>query len=181
MGGSNPIRIQSMTTVDTMDTKGSVDQTIRMVEAGCEYVRITAPSLKEAQNLAEIKKELRARGYHVPLIADIHFTPNAAELAARIVEKVRVNPGNYADRKRFETIDYSDSTYEAELDRIRTKFSPLVRICKEYGTAMRIGTNHGSLSDRIMSRYGDTPLGIAGLHGEYYVIELEVFTNAHKF
>ncbi len=160
MGGNNPIRIQSMTTVDTMDTFGSVEQTIRMVDAGCEYVRITAPSLKEAQNLAEIKKELRARGYHVPLIADIHFTPNAAELAARIVEKVRVNPGNYADKKKFEEIDYSDSSYEAELERIRTKFSPLVKICKEYGTAMRIGTNHGSLSDRIMSRYGDTPLGM---------------------
>lgn len=160
LGGSNPIRIQSMTTVDTMDTIGTVEQTIRMVDAGCEYVRITAPSLKEAQNLAEIKKELRARGYQVPLIADIHFTPNAAELAARIVEKVRVNPGNYADKKRFEEIDYSDAAYEAELDRIRTKFTPLVKICKEYGTAMRIGTNHGSLSDRIMSRYGDTPLGM---------------------
>ncbi len=160
MGGNNPIRIQSMTTVDTMDTLGSVEQTIRMVDAGCEYVRITAPSLKEAQNLAEIKKELRARGYLVPLIADIHFTPNAAELAARIVEKVRVNPGNYADKKKFEEIDYSDSSYEAELNRIRVKFSPLVKICKEYGTAMRIGTNHGSLSDRIMSRYGDSPLGM---------------------
>jgi (E)-4-hydroxy-3-methylbut-2-enyl-diphosphate synthase len=160
MGGNNPIRIQSMTTIDTMDTIGSVEQTIRMVEAGCEYVRITAPSIKEAQNLAEIKKELRARGYNVPLIADIHFTPNAAELAARLVEKVRVNPGNYADKKRFEEIDYTDSSYEAELDRIRSKFTPLVKICKEYGTAMRIGTNHGSLSDRIMSRYGDTPLGM---------------------
>ncbi|HRJ29015.1 MAG TPA: (E)-4-hydroxy-3-methylbut-2-enyl-diphosphate synthase [Cyclobacteriaceae bacterium] len=160
MGGNNPIRIQSMTTVDTMDTLGSVEQTIRMVEAGCEYVRITAPSLKEAQNLEEIKKELRKRGYQVPLIADIHFTPNAAELAARIVEKVRVNPGNYADKKKFEVIDYTDDAYQAELDRIRQKFTPLVKICKEYGTAMRIGTNHGSLSDRIMSRYGDTPLGM---------------------
>lgn len=160
MGGNNPIRVQSMTTVDTMDTMGSVEQTIRMVEAGCEYVRITAPSLKEAQNLEEIKKELRVRGYTVPLIADIHFTPNAAELAARIVEKVRVNPGNYADKKKFETIEYTGDAYEAELDRIRKKFTPLVKICKEYGTAMRIGTNHGSLSDRIMSRYGDTPLGM---------------------
>jgi (E)-4-hydroxy-3-methylbut-2-enyl-diphosphate synthase len=160
MGGMNPIRIQSMTTVDTMDTLGSVEQVIRMVKAGCEYVRITAPSIKEAQNLEAIKKELRHRGYSVPLIADIHFTPNAAELAARIVEKVRVNPGNYADKKRFEEIEYTDSAYEAELDRIRTKFTPLVKICKEYGTAMRIGTNHGSLSDRIMSRYGDTPLGM---------------------
>ena len=160
MGGDNPIRIQSMTTIDTMDTQGSVDQVIRMVEAGCEYVRITAPSLKEAQNLEVIKKELRAKGYTVPLIADIHFTPNAAELAARIVEKVRVNPGNYADKKRFEEIEYTTATYQAELDRIRDKFTPLVKICKEYGTAMRIGTNHGSLSDRIMSRYGDTPLGM---------------------
>jgi len=160
MGGNNPIRIQSMTTIDTMNTQGSVDQVIRMVEAGCEYVRITAPSLKEAQNLEVIKKELRAKGYTVPLIADIHFTPNAAELAARIVEKVRVNPGNYADKKRFEEIEYTTATYQAELDRIRDKFTPLVKICKEYGTAMRIGTNHGSLSDRIMSRYGDTPLGM---------------------
>lgn len=160
MGGDNPIRIQSMTTIDTMDTIGSVEQTIRMVNAGCEYVRITAPSIKEAQNLQEIKNELRKRGYKVPLIADIHFTPNAAELAARIVEKVRVNPGNYADKKRFEEIEYTDASYDAELERIRKKFTPLVKICKEYGTAMRIGTNHGSLSDRIMSRYGDTPLGM---------------------
>jgi len=160
MGGDNPIRIQSMTTIDTMDTIGSVEQTIRMVEAGCEYVRITAPSIKEAQNLEEIKKELRRRGYTVPLIADIHFTPNAAELAARIVEKVRVNPGNYADKKKFEQIEYTESDYQEELGRIRKKFTPLIKICKEYGTAMRIGTNHGSLSDRIMSRYGDTPLGM---------------------
>lgn len=160
LGGNNPIRIQSMTTTDTMNTKATVEQTIRMVDAGCEYVRITAPSKLEAQNLQEIKKELRLRGYKVPLIADIHFTPNAAELAARIVEKVRVNPGNYADRKKFEILEYSDSAYEAELERIRQKFTPLVKICKEYGTAMRIGTNHGSLSDRIMNRYGDTPLGM---------------------
>ncbi|RDC63224.1 (E)-4-hydroxy-3-methylbut-2-enyl-diphosphate synthase [Adhaeribacter pallidiroseus] len=160
LGGNNPIRVQSMTTVDTMDTLGSVEQTIRMVEAGCEYVRITAPSVKEAENLKNIKAELRRRGYQVPLIADIHFTPNAAELAARIVEKVRINPGNYADKKKFELIDYTDATYQAELDRIRERFIPLVKICKEYGTAMRIGTNHGSLSDRILSRYGDTPLGM---------------------
>ncbi len=160
MGGKNPIRVQSMTTVDTMDTQGSVAEVLRMVEAGSEYVRITAPSIKEAQNLEEIKKELRKRGCEVPLVADIHFTPNAAELAARIVEKVRVNPGNYADKKKFETIDYTDSSYGEELERIREKFMPLVKICKEYGTAMRIGTNHGSLSDRIMSRYGDTPLGM---------------------
>ena len=160
LGGDNPIRVQSMTTIDTMDTVGSVEQTIRMVESGCEYVRITAPSMNEAQNLEEIKKELRARGYDVPLIADIHFTPNAAELAARIVEKVRVNPGNYADKKKFEVIDYTDASYEAELERIRERFAPLIHICKEYGTAIRIGTNHGSLSDRILSRYGDTPLGM---------------------
>ena len=160
MGYDYPIRVQSMTTIDTMDTLGSVEQTIRMIESGCEYVRITAPSVKEAQNLDNIRKELRIRGYKVPLIADIHFTPNAAELAARLVEKVRVNPGNYADKKRFENIEYTESSYQDELDRIRTKFLPLVSICKEYGTAMRIGTNHGSLSDRILSRYGDTPLGM---------------------
>ncbi|MCB0842006.1 MAG: (E)-4-hydroxy-3-methylbut-2-enyl-diphosphate synthase [Bacteroidetes bacterium] len=160
LGGNNPIRIQSMTTTDTMDTLGTVEQTLRMVEAGCEYVRITAPSKKEAANLAEIKKELRKRGCNVPLVADIHFTPNAAEVAARIVEKVRVNPGNYADKKRFKTYEYTDDSYQAELERIYERFSPLVKICKEEGTAMRIGTNHGSLSDRIMSRYGDTPLGM---------------------
>ena len=160
MGGNHPIRVQSMTTVDTMDTLGSVEQTLRMVAVGCEYVRITAPSMKEAQNLLEIKKELRKRGCNVPLIADIHFTPNAAELAARIVEKVRVNPGNYADKKKFEEIEYTDATYAAEVERIRERFRPLVKICKQYGTAMRIGTNHGSLSDRILSRYGDTPLGM---------------------
>jgi (E)-4-hydroxy-3-methylbut-2-enyl-diphosphate synthase len=160
LGGNNPIRIQSMTITDTMDTKATVEQTIRMVDAGCEYVRITAPSINEAKNLENIKNELRKRGYTVPLIADIHFTPNAAEVAARIVEKVRVNPGNYADRKKFESIEYSEDSYNEEIDRIRDKFAPLVKICKEYGTAMRIGTNHGSLSDRIMSWYGDTPLGM---------------------
>jgi (E)-4-hydroxy-3-methylbut-2-enyl-diphosphate synthase len=160
LGGNNPIRIQSMTTTDTMDTIGTVEQSIRMIEAGCEYVRITAPSIKEAQNLAEIKKQLRARGFTTPLVADIHFTPNAAEVAARIVEKVRVNPGNYADKKKFDQIDYTDAEYRGELDRIYQKFAPLVKVCKEYGTAMRIGTNHGSLSDRIMSRYGDTPRGM---------------------
>ena len=160
MGANNPIRIQSMTTTDTMDTIGTVEQTIRMVEAGCEYVRITAPSVKEAKNLALIKKELLARGYNVPLIADIHFTPNAAEEAARIVEKVRINPGNYADKKRFENFEYTETEYKAELERIYNKFAPLVKVCKEYGTAMRIGTNHGSLSDRIMSHYGDTPRGM---------------------
>lgn len=160
MGSDYPIRVQSMTTIDTMDTIGSVEQTIRMIESGCELVRITAPSVKEAQNLENIKKELRRRGYSTPLVADIHFTPNAAELAARIVEKVRINPGNYADKKRFEIIDYTEENYQAELLRIRERFLPLIKICKEHGTAMRIGTNHGSLSDRILSRYGDTPLGM---------------------
>ncbi len=160
MGGKNPIRIQSMTTTDTMDTIATVEQTIRMIKSGCELVRITAPSIKEAENLANIKKELNARGYNVPLIADIHYTPNAAEVAARLIEKVRVNPGNYVDKKKFQTLEYTNSEYQQELDRIREKFSPLVKVCKEYGTAMRIGTNHGSLSDRIMSRYGDSPLGM---------------------
>jgi len=160
LGGGNPIRIQSMTITDTMNTIATVEQTIRMVEAGCEYVRITAPSMNEARNLENIKKELRARGYTVPLIADIHFTPNAAELAARIVEKVRINPGNYVDKKKFEQFEYTNQEYQEELDRIRERFTPLVKVCKEYGTAMRIGTNHGSLSDRIMNRFGDTPLGM---------------------
>ncbi|MEE1885096.1 (E)-4-hydroxy-3-methylbut-2-enyl-diphosphate synthase [Pedobacter flavus] len=178
MGGNNPIRVQSMTTTDTMNTLATVEQTIRMVEAGCEYVRITAPSIKEAENLAEIKKQLKLRGYDVPLIADIHFTPNAAELAARIVEKVRVNPGNYADKKKFEEIEYTASAYEAELERIRKKFTPLVKICKEYGTAMRIGTNHGSLSDRIMSHYGDTPEGMVESAMEFIrICEAESFHN----
>lgn len=160
IGSDFPIVPQSMTTTDTMDTKASVEQIKRMVDAGCELVRLTAPSINEAQNLAEIKKKLNEIGIRVPIVADIHFTPNAAELAARIVEKVRINPGNYADKKKFDIIEYSDADYQEELDRIRKKFTPLVAICKEYGTAMRIGTNHGSLSDRIMSRYGDTPLGM---------------------
>jgi (E)-4-hydroxy-3-methylbut-2-enyl-diphosphate synthase len=160
MGGDNPIRVQSMTTTDTMDTIATVKQSIRIIEAGSDYVRITAPALKEAVNLENIKKELRKRGYGTPLIADIHFTPNAAERAARVVEKVRVNPGNYADRKKFKIFQYTDEMYESELERIRERFTPLVKVCKEYGTAMRIGTNHGSLSDRIMNRYGDTPLGM---------------------
>jgi len=160
VGGNNPIRIQSMTTTDTMDTIATVEQSIRMIDAGCEIVRITAPSKKEAENLQNIKDELIKRGYNTPLVADIHFTPNAAEIAARIVEKVRVNPGNYADKKKFEHIEYTDQTYYSELLRIEQRFIPLVRICKEEGTAMRIGTNHGSLSDRILSRYGDTPLGM---------------------
>ncbi len=160
LGNFHPIRLQTMTTTDTMDTIATVEQTIRCIEAGAELVRITAPSKKEAENLRNIKRELKKRGYATPLIADIHFTPNAAEIAARIVEKVRVNPGNYVDKKKFEFIDYTDVEYIEEIDRIRERFTPLVRICKEYGTAMRIGTNHGSLSDRIMSRYGDTAMGM---------------------
>ena len=160
IGGNNPIRVQSMTTTDTMDTQATVEQAIRMINAGCELVRITAPSKKEAENLAKIKTALRQRGYQTPLVADIHFTPNAAEIAATIVEKVRINPGNYADKKKFEEIVYTDASYDDELQRIKERFLPLVKICKAHGTAMRIGTNHGSLSDRIMSRYGDSPLGM---------------------
>lgn len=160
IGGDNPIRLQSMTTTDTMDTEATVAQSIRMIDAGCELVRITAPGKKEAENLGKIKNELLKKGYDTPLVADIHFTPTAAEIAARIVEKVRVNPGNYADKKKFQEIDYTEESYQSELDRIAKRFTPLVKICKEEGTAMRIGTNHGSLSDRILSRYGDTPLGM---------------------
>ena len=160
VGGSNPIRVQSMTTTDTMDTRMTIDQSMRMVDAGCEIVRITAPSIKEAKNLETIKDGLMKNGYDVPLVADIHFTPNAAIMAASIVEKVRINPGNYADRKKFEIHEYSDASYLDELERIKEKFVPLIMKCKENGTAMRIGTNHGSLSDRILSRYGDTPLGM---------------------
>jgi (E)-4-hydroxy-3-methylbut-2-enyl-diphosphate synthase len=160
LGNNHPIRVQTMTTTDTMDTMATVEQSIRCIEAGAELIRITAPSKNEAENLLHIKDELRNRGYHTPLVADIHFTPNAAEIAARIVEKVRVNPGNYVDKKKFEQIEYTDAEYAEEIERIRERFTPLVLICKEYGTAMRIGTNHGSLSDRIMSRYGDTAMGM---------------------
>src|SRR5258706_7232952 len=160
LGNFNPIRIQTMTTTDTMDTIATVEQSIRCIEEGSELIRITAPSKKEAENLLNIKNELRKRGYNTPIVADIHFTPNAAEIAARIVEKVRVNPGNYVDKKKFEQIEYTDAEYAEEINRIRDRFTPLVKICKEYGTAMRIGTNHGSLSDRIMSRYGDTATGM---------------------
>ncbi len=160
LGGHHPIRIQSMTNTNTMDTTATVNQTIRLVDAGCDYVRITAQGPKEAENLAKIKKELSEKGYTVPLIADIHFNPLAAEIAARIVEKVRINPGNYVDKKKNEKIDYSDFEYQEELEHIKERISPLIKICKENNTAIRIGTNHGSLSDRIMSRYGDTPLGM---------------------
>ena len=160
LGNGHPIRVQTMTTTDTMDINATVEQAIRCIEAGAELVRITAPSIKEANQLQIIKDELRKRGYDTPLVADIHFTPNAAEIAARIVEKVRVNPGNYVDKKKFEQLEYTDAEYAEEIERIRERFTPLVKICREHGTAMRIGTNHGSLSDRIMSRYGDTPIGM---------------------
>ncbi len=160
LGAGHPVRIQTMTTTDTLDIEGTVAQSIRCIEAGAELVRITAPSKKEAEALAPIKAQLQAAGYTTPLVADIHFTPNAAEIAAGIVEKVRVNPGNYVDKKKFDFIEYTDRDYAAEVDRIRERFTPLVLLCKQHGTAMRIGTNHGSLSDRIMSRYGDTAVGM---------------------
>ena len=178
LGNFNPIRIQTMTTTDTLDTEATVAQAIRCIEAGAELVRITAPSRKEAENLLPIKNALRKKGYHTPLVADIHFTPNAAEIAARIVEKVRINPGNYIDKKKFETIEYTDQAYQEEIERIRDRFTPLVRICKSYGTAMRIGTNHGSLSDRIMSRYGDTPIGMVESAMEFLrIAESEQYYN----
>lgn len=178
LGNFHPIRLQTMTTTDTMDTIATVEQSIRCIEAGAELVRITAPSKKEAENLQNIKDELRKRGYNTPLVADIHFTPNAAEIAARIVEKVRVNPGNYVDKKKFEQIEYTDAEYLEEIDRIRERFTPLVKICKEYGTAMRIGTNHGSLSDRIMSRYGDTAIGMVESAMEFLrIARAESFHN----
>ena len=160
MGGTYPIRVQSMTTTDTCDTEATVKQIIRLVEANCEIVRVTAPSIRDAENLREIKAALNRQGVKVPLVADIHFTPNAAMIAADYVEKVRINPGNYADRKLFQIKEYSDNEYEAELERLEKAFKPLVLKCKHNGVAMRIGTNHGSLSDRIMNRYGDTPLGM---------------------
>ena len=178
IGGNNPIRIQSMTVTNTMDTDATVEEAIRMVDAGCELVRITAPSIKEAHNLKSIKDELYIRGYDVPLIADIHFTPNAAEIAAQIVEKVRINPGNYTDRKQFKVTEYTDSAYNEEIERIRQRFVPLIRICKRNKTAIRIGVNHGSLSDRIMSRYGDTPLGMVESGMEFVrICEKEKFYN----
>ncbi len=160
IGGDNPVRVQSMITCDTMDTEASIQQTIELAEAGCEIVRITAPTVKDARNLEHIVKGLRERCCNVPIVADIHFKPEAAIEAAKWVEKVRINPGNYADSKKFVIREYTDDQYTAELNRIRERFSPLVELCKTRGTAMRIGTNHGSLSDRILNRYGDTPLGM---------------------
>lgn len=173
LGAHHPVRIQTMTTTDTMDTDATVAQCIRCIEAGAELVRITAPSKKEAENLQAIRDALRRKGYDTPLVADIHFTPNAAEIAARIVEKVRINPGNYVDKKKFEQLEYTDAEYAEEIERIRERFVPLVRICKEHGTALRIGTNHGSLSDRIMSRYGDTPIGMVESAMEFLRIARE--------
>tara|TARA_B100000579_G_scaffold435347_1_gene458357 strand:+ start:754 stop:2676 length:1923 start_codon:yes stop_codon:yes gene_type:complete len=167
IGGDNPIRIQSMTTTDTMDTNSTVNQAIRMINTGCELVRVTAPSINDAKNLKNIKNELNKKGYNVPLVADIHFTPSAAEIAAEIVEKVRINPGNYADKKKFQKIEYDNISYNDEIERIYDRVSPLIKICKQNGTAMRIGTNHGSLSDRILSRFGDTPLGMVESALEY--------------
>src|SRR3954453_5409245 len=160
IGGDNPIRVQSMITCDTMDTEASIAQTLELANAGCEIVRITAPTVKDARNLELMRKGLRARGCEVPIVADIHFKPDAAMEAARWVDKVRINPGNYADSKKFATREYTDEQYAAEISRIRERFSPLVQLSKERGIAMRIGTNHGSLSDRILNRYGDTPLGM---------------------
>jgi len=160
IGGTNPIRVQSMTTADTMDTEGSVNEAVRMIEAGCELVRLTAPSKKDAENLRTIKEILNNKGYNTPLVADIHFTPNAADVAANYVEKIRINPGNYADKKKFEEHSYTDVSYQQEIERIEEKFTPLILKCKLLNRAMRIGTNHGSLSDRILSRYGDTPQGM---------------------
>ncbi len=160
VGGANPIRVQSMITCDTMDTEASIMQSLELAEAGCEIVRITAPTVKDAANLQHIVKGLRERGCEVPIVADIHFKPEAAMEAAKWVEKVRINPGNYADSKKFKIIEYTEEQYASELARIRERFTPLVRLCLERGIAMRIGTNHGSLSDRIMNRYGDTPLGM---------------------
>ncbi len=174
MGSDYPIRVQSMTTTDTMDTQSCVEQIKKMVDAGCELVRLTAPSINDANNLANIKTALKEIGIFVPLVADIHFTPNAAEAAARIVEKVRINPGNYVDKKKFEQIEYTDAEYKEEIERIRKRFTPLVEICKQYGTAMRIGTNHGSLSDRIMSRYGDSPHGMVESAMEFLRIAEEL-------
>ena len=159
LGGHHPVRIQSMTSTNTMDTRATVEQSVRMIEAGCEYVRITAPGVREAENLRLIKKELRARGYTTPLIADIHYQPKAALIAAQHVEKVRINPGNYVDRKRGR-ITYSEAEYNAEIERIHERIRPLIEVCRQHGTALRIGSNHGSLSERILLKYGDTPTGM---------------------
>jgi (E)-4-hydroxy-3-methylbut-2-enyl-diphosphate synthase len=181
IGGANPIRVQSMITCDTMDTEASIAQTIELAEVGCEIVRITAPTVKDAANLEQIVRGLRERGCEVPIVADIHFKPEAAMEAAKWVEKVRINPGNYADSKKFKILEYTDEQYAAELERIRQRFSPLVKLCKELGRAMRIGTNHGSLSDRIMNRYGDTPLGMVESALEFARIARDLDYHAFVF
>src|SRR5467141_957661 len=181
VGGANPIRIQSMITCDTMDTEMSIEQTIEVAAVGCEIVRITAPTVKDSRNLENIVKGLRARGCNVPIVADIHFKPEAAMEAAKWVDKVRINPGNYADSKKFVIREYTDEQYAAELSRIRERFSPLVDICKQRGVAMRIGTNHGSLSDRIMNRYGDTPLGMVESAIEFARIARDLDYHAFIF
>ena len=181
VGGDNPIRVQSMITCDTMDTEASIAQTIELAEVGCEIVRITAPTVKDAANLQHIVRGLRERGCDVPIVADIHFKPEAAMEAAKWVDKVRINPGNYADSKKFKIIEYSDEQYAAELTRIRQRFAPLVELCQERGIAMRIGTNHGSLSDRIMNRYGDTPLGMVESALEFARIARDLDYHAFIF
>src|ERR1041384_1203472 len=160
IGGEHPVAVQSMITCDTMDTALSVKQTLDLVAVGCQIVRITAPTVKDAANLKNIVAELRQRGCNVPIVADIHFKPEAAMEAVKWVEVVRVNPGNYADSKKFAVKEYTDEQYAAELRRIEERFTPLVLECKRMNRALRIGTNHGSLSDRIMNRFGDTPLGM---------------------
>jgi (E)-4-hydroxy-3-methylbut-2-enyl-diphosphate synthase len=181
VGGANPIRVQSMITCDTMDTEASIAQTIELAEAGCEIVRITAPTVKDAANLEHIVRGLRERRCEVPIVADIHFKPEAAMEAAKWVEKVRINPGNYADSKKFKILEYTDEQYAAELERIRERFTPLVKLCRELGRAMRIGTNHGSLSDRIMNRYGDTPLGMVESALEFARIARDLDYHAFVF
>src|SRR3954447_3611220 len=181
IGGEHPVVVQSMLTCDTMDTAASVQQTLDLVAVGCQIVRITAPTVKDAANLANIVRGLRARGCHVPIVADIHFKPEAAMEAAKWVEKVRINPGNYADSKKFKILEYTDEQYAAELERIRERFSPLVKLCRELGRALRIGTNHGSLSDRILNRYGDTPLGMVESALEFARIARELDYHAFVF
>src|SRR5947207_9687658 len=181
VGGDNPIRVQSMITCDTMDTDASIQQTIELAKVGCEIVRITAPTVKDAANLQHIVRGLRERRCDVPIVADIHFKPEAAMEAAKWVDKVRINPGNYADSKKFKIIEYSDEQYAAELTRIRQRFAPLGELCKARGIAMRIGTNHGSLSDRIMNRYGDTPLGMVESALEFARIARDLDYHAFIF
>jgi len=181
LGGANPIRVQSMITCDTMDTEASIAQTMELAAVGCEIVRITAPTVKDSANLERIVRGLRERGCDVPIVADIHFKPEAAMEAAKWVDKVRINPGNYADSKKFKIVEYTDEQYAAELERIRERFTPLVRLCRERGIAMRIGTNHGSLSDRIMNRYGDTPLGMVESALEFARIARDLDYHAFIF